>query len=365
MTNILDYMKWRDDLSFEENRVNLIDYFILSQLPIIDFRNELKYDETLTLEELSNRFFSNNPQIEKIGLIIPSKMIDLFKLVGQSTRFKNIKVSHYVCDISLEEEKQFSALTYHLPDNELFVGFSGTDDTIIGWKENLDMMYKEFVPAQIEGINYLNNLDNGYIIKCGGHSKGGNLALVASSFCNKEISKVFCFDSPGVNKKIYESEEYNKMLDNVITILPDSSIVGRTFNIPKNVKLVKSSQKGVYQHDPFTWEIIKTNFMYVSKPSKDAILFQEGLNEIIDEMTEDERIGFSNSMYKILKGTNNYSLLDLEGRVLTLISGYFKLSKEDRKYLNKPYKRLIKIKSFNNAFIKGFLDFKKSQKKVK
>lgn len=363
MTNILEYMKWRDDLKFEENAPNIIDYFILSLIPIIDFRKELTRDKKVTIEELSNLFFEHNPSIEKLGLIIPSKMINLFKELGKSNRFKDIYIDNYLCDISIEEEKQFCAMTFHLPNNELFVAFSGTDDTIIGWKENLDMMYKKFIPAQIEGIEYLDSLDDNHVIKCGGHSKGGNLALVSSAFSKRKITKVFCFDSPGVNKEIYESEEYRHILEDVITILPDSSVVGRTFNIPPKVLIVKSNQKGVYQHDPFSWEIIKTNFMYLGKPNPDCIEFQKGLNEIIDEMTLDERKGFSDVMYKILKGTNNYALLDLEGRVLTLITEYFKLSKEDKKYLVKPYKKLIKIKSFKNAFLKGFIEFRKSQKK--
>ena len=103
--------------------------------------------------------------------------------------------------------------------------------------------------------------------------------------------------------------------------------------------------------------------MYLGKPNPDCLEFQKGLNDIIDEMTLEERKGFSEAMYKILRGTNNYSLLDLEGRVLTLISGYFKLSKEDKQLLIKPYKKLIKIKSFKNAFLKGFIEYRKSQKK--
>ena len=79
MTNILEYMKWRDDLKFEENAPNIIDYFILGLLPIIDFRKELNKDSKVTIEQLSKLYFTNNPSIEKLGLIIPSKMISLFK----------------------------------------------------------------------------------------------------------------------------------------------------------------------------------------------------------------------------------------------------------------------------------------------
>ena len=94
MTNILEYMKWRDDLKFEENAPNIIDYFILGLLPIIDFRKELNKDSKVTIEQLSKLYFTNNPSIEKLGLIIPSKMISLFKLLGTSNRFKDICIDN-------------------------------------------------------------------------------------------------------------------------------------------------------------------------------------------------------------------------------------------------------------------------------
>lgn len=361
MKSILDYMEWRDDLTLKQVKPGIIDYFILSLITIIDFRNVIDNNTKITLEGLCKLYFDNNPNIEKLGLIIPNQIIKLVKMVGSSIRFKDVEVENYICDISIEEEKQFSAMTFILP-NEIFVGFSGTDDTIIGWKENLDMLYKEFIPAQVDAINYLNEIKTENKIKCGGHSKGGNLALVSSIYTKKTIEKVYCFDSPGVNKKIYESEEYRNILSKVVTILPDTSVIGRMFNIPEEVKIVKSNQNGVYQHDPFSWEINKNDFVYLDKPNIESIEIQNKVKEIIDEMSLEEKKGFSNSVYKILKGTNNYALLDLEGKVLTLIKGYFQLPKEDKAYLVKPYHKLGKISFFKKIFLKGFITYYKKQK---
>lgn len=363
MANVLDYVKWRGDLSFLQDKPNIIDYFILSLVTIIDFRKCITKDEKITIYDLSKRYFSIEPNVNKLGLIIPNKIINLFKQVSKVNRYKNIYVERYVCNISLEEEKQFSALSFNISEKEIFIGFSGTDDTIIGWKENLDMMYKDFIPSQIDAIKYLDEIPCKEIIKCGGHSKGGNLALVASTFTNKNINKVFCFDSPGVNDDVFNSKEYNSIINKVLTVIPDSSIIGRMFNIPKNIKIVKSSQNGIYQHDPFTWEIIKTNFMFIGRDNIKVSEFTLKLNEIVKEMTLEEKKGFSEAMYMILKGNNNYLLLDLEGRVYSLVAGFFRLPRENRKYLIKPYKKLIKIKTFKDAFIKGFLKFRKSQKK--
>lgn len=363
MGSILDYMEWRDDLTLEQIKPNIIDYFILSLITIIDFRKVIDSNAIITLESLCKLYFDNNPNIEKLGLIIPKEILKLFRKVGSSKRFKDIVIENYVCDISVEEEKQFSAMTFNLSNNEMFIGFSGTDDTIIGWKENLDMLYKDFIPAQIDAINYLNSTKTKGKIKCGGHSKGGNLALVSSTYTSKSIDEVYCFDAPGVNKQTFESKEYQNILPKVTIVLPDTSIIERMFNIPEKVLIIKSNQHGVYQHDPFSWEIDKNDFVYLDKANEESIEIQNKVKEIIAEMSLEEKKGFSNSLYKILKGTNNYALLDLEGKVLTLIKGYFQLPKENKVYLTKPYHKLGKISFFKKVFLKGFIEYYRKQKK--
>ncbi len=87
-----------------------------------------------------------------------------------------IYISDFINKIDVEQEKQFSAITIHLPDDYIYVAYRGTDNTIIGWREDLNMCFSDTVPSQIDAVNYLNKIAKKYDnpklkILVGGHSK--------------------------------------------------------------------------------------------------------------------------------------------------------------------------------------------------
>ena len=57
--------------------------------------------------------------------------------------------------IDEETQTQFSALTMLLPDGSAYVAFRGTDDTIVGWKEDFNMAFTPEIPAQKYAAEYL------------------------------------------------------------------------------------------------------------------------------------------------------------------------------------------------------------------
>ena len=98
----------------------------------------------------------------------------------------------YINKIEPETEKQFSAITVILPDNTIYVSYRGTDNTLIGWKEDFNMIFKSHIASQISAKEYLENIAKKYPnkkIRIGGHSKGGNLAVYASIFADSEVKK--------------------------------------------------------------------------------------------------------------------------------------------------------------------------------
>ena len=65
------------------------------------------------------------------------------------------------------------------------VVFRGTDDTLIGWKEDFHMTYMDHVPAQKRAASYLHHVMKEFPkgrFLVAGHSKGGNLATYACSY---------------------------------------------------------------------------------------------------------------------------------------------------------------------------------------
>lgn len=186
MPNIFDYMKWRD-IDLQKVEFNEIDNLILSRLSYFPFDGILSKKEEITLKEAYER----TKILGTTGRTLQAEDIDLYPILANSKRFGKVKITEFINKIELVEEEQFSAITVLLPDKTIYVSYRGTDNTIIGWKEDFNMSFSELVASQTDAVNYLNDIAKKYPneIRVGGHSKGGNLAVYAAAFCKEEIKK--------------------------------------------------------------------------------------------------------------------------------------------------------------------------------
>ena len=190
MANIMDYLDWRGDLSFESSEFNEVDNLILAQLVYVDFAGivpKLGSGEKITLKEASSRFFETHDEKEILERVSMTKMAAfVMKKMAETRRFGEILLSDYVDDISDEEQSQFSVVCITLEDGSLFVSFCGTDNTIVGWREDFNMGYLAVTPGQLKAVDYLNQVvtPEYQVVRVGGHSKGGNLAMVAGMYAN-------------------------------------------------------------------------------------------------------------------------------------------------------------------------------------
>ena len=78
------------------------------------------------------------------------------KLCSLSNRFRDIIFKNYVNKICQEEEKQFSAMCFQIDKKTTCIAFRGTDDNLVGWKEDFNMSFNTPIPAQNEAVDYLN-----------------------------------------------------------------------------------------------------------------------------------------------------------------------------------------------------------------
>ena len=214
MSNIFDYIDWRGDLSFNQSSFNEIDNLILSRVSYFPFDGLISENETITIKEAYSRF-------QKLDLshihMLQKEDIDLFPAIAYSKRFGELYIKNYISKRDIEAEKQFSAITFLLPDGTIYVAYRGTDNTLIGWKEDFNMSFMESIPSQEEAKKYLNNVasENSDKLRIGGHSKGGNLAVYAAAFCNDEIKprimEVYNNDGPGFFDSIISTAEYQSI----------------------------------------------------------------------------------------------------------------------------------------------------------
>ena len=210
MSNVCEYVKWRGDLTLKQSKFNEIDALILTRLSYFPFDQLIQPNEEATVEELSKRFEKADKSTMKI---LWEDDNELFPLMGKSERFGKMIVTQYVNKINAEQEKQFSATTVILPDNTIFVTYRGTDATIVGWKEDFNMCFKSHIASQKDAVEYLNMVSKKYkrLIRIGGHSKGGNLAVYAAMFTNSKVKKriinIYNNDGPGFDDEIIKTKE--------------------------------------------------------------------------------------------------------------------------------------------------------------
>lgn len=351
MSNIIDYVKWRGDVTIEHAPLNNLDFLIFSIISYFPIERVVDgEEEAITIKEIYQRMVAR--KLKTTDFLIPSD-VTLIRLLATSNRFKNLKISNLVCKMSLSLEKQFAAMTILLPQKQLFVSYRGTDHSFVGWKEDFNMTYMNVVPSQEEALFYLNHLKTSLFTKIyvGGHSKGGNLAVYAAMHCSykiqHKIKRVFNYDGPGFLTDVTNSDIYQKIASRVYTYVPQTSIIGRLLNFNDGYYVIKSNQKFVLQHDYYSWEVYPTDFVYFGDVDEQS----EKLNEIISTWLEsvsfEEREQFINLIYDLLVKTNATTFEELNiksfkgiKKILTLLEN---VDKEDRKVLDRVIKNLLKV----------------------
>lgn len=321
MANIMDYLLWRGDLLFSEVPFNEVDNLILSELVYVDFSGivpGIHERKTITLQAASEIFFQHHTDEEIESKVSMTKTAAfLMREMAKTKRFGEIKLSKYIDDIDTRQQSQFCAMKIALDDESVYISYSGTDETIVGWKENFNMSFLSETPGQLKAVEYLNTVVSARQkrLRIGGHSKGGNLAVYAAIHCEKAIRKnilaIYNNDGPGVTANVIAKEEYHQLLPKIHTIIPESSIVGMLLEHEEKYEVVKSSKKGALQHDPMSWEVKGPSFVYVQSVAEGSIMLDKTLKAVLAKMDTKQREDFVDTVFSILEEGEIYTIDDL------------------------------------------------------
>lgn len=356
MGNVMDYLDWRGDLSWEADPFNEVDNLILAQLVYVDFEGivpGVMSEENITLKEASKLFFEKNKEEDILAKVSMTKMSAfVMKKMAETKRFSEIRLSKYVNDIDLEEQSQFSVLCITLQDGSIFISYSGTDSTIVGWRENFNMGYLEETPGQRKAVDYLNFTmkRNKQILRVGGHSKGGNLSVYASVMCKPQIQKhiieVYSNDGPGFRKEMLESDAYHRMEGKIRRIVPESSIVGLLLEHESKYEVVKSSERGAQQHDPLSWEVKGKHFIYVEDVTPQSLMLDETMKKWLGQLDGEQRQQIVETVFSVLETAEIYTVDDFYHSKLKKIQEIMKattdLPEETQKLLYEAIRLLWK-----------------------
>ena len=300
MANLVDYVKWRGDLSFEISPFNEIDNAVFSLLSYIDLKDlQTEINSTgISIKDVCKYLIDGGYQYGYMSEIT----LDFLNELLSSKRFGNVMIVDYV-DLYHEKKYQFSSTGYLYKENNIYLAFRGTDDSIIAWKEDF-MMSFSVIPAQKFALSFLkkvfsNHPDAKFIV--GGHSKGGNLALYSSAMCDKSLQDriitIYNNDGPDLCEEVVNNDVMNAIERKLIKIVPEFCIVGMIFNSTKNLKVVKSDNIAFLQHDILNWNCIGTSFEPISDVTKEANKFNNLLDKVLEHTDLDKRREYVNNFF--------------------------------------------------------------------
>ncbi len=313
MANIADYIKWRGDIDFSMDPFNEVDNLIFAELAYVDFSEIVpgpKVQEWVSLSQVHQAFFEKYDRDEIMSRVSSTKVAPfLMDDMVTSRRFCDVKLSGYVNQIDTATQSQFSVVTFLLPDGTLYVAYRGTDNTIVGWKEDFNMSFLYQTPGQISAAKYIDDNFKYTLrpIRVGGHSKGGNFAVYGATFCDRRIQdkiiQVYSNDGPGFLDQVTTSQEYARIISRVTSIIPEQSIVGMLLENHLHHIIVQSSQTGAYQHDAMSWQVRGKQFVYAPALSENSIYLDRTLKNWVLEQDLQRRKEFVDILFEIIAST--------------------------------------------------------------
>lgn len=331
MGNIMDYISWRGDLTFAQSPFNEVDNLILACFSYVNLDGipAVSGKKGIELKKLVKEFkkLHTIKELEADKSFIRLAPFMMFEM-AESVRFGNCVIRNYVNEIVTEAEQQFSAVEIVLDDGTSYISFRGTDDTIIGWKEDFNLS-TGVVPAQERAVEYMQRISDkaSGMLRVGGHSKGGNLAIYGSVMCKSahdKIMEIYSNDGPGFSKEFQESPETAEMMPKIIRIIPEYSIIGTLLEHEKQPVIVASTSRGLLQHDGFSWEVQGPGLVRRDSLNKTALRFIEILHKWIDGMDMEQKRLLIEDLFATLQASGYESLSEVQSGGLKSLAAMVK-----------------------------------------
>lgn len=353
MSSVLDYLRMYGKYTFKEKPFSDVDSLLLAQF------SYLKVDGLIPKlkengEAVSIAALDGHPDRERMfaDVRFAKNNRKLFELMSASARFGAMTVNYYVNIVDRDIETQFGAMTFFLPGVKPYVAFRGTDETIVGWKEDFCMAFRGSVPSQDYSVVYLTRIADRIQGKfyVGGHSKGGNLAVYAGLCCESDIAdrieRFYSFDGPGFRPELLESERYMQIRPRIRKLVPQSSVIGMVLQTQEYYRVVKSKAAGLLQHDPFTWLIRDGKFVRSDSLYRGSRILDRAMNAWILSLPEEQMRRFVENLFDLVKAAKVEDLIKFEEDrakgFRALFGAYKEMDAAERKFMVRLVGKLLR-----------------------
>ena len=344
MKNIIEYVSEYNHDDFINYPVNPIDILILAELSYFELKKFGKIYESRLFEKY------NLLDDEQIIKKITSHTIDkdyntiLLNEIFKSNRFIDLKAAFYTDKKSHKDIVQYASMVFQL-GNSYIIAFRGTDMSLLGWEEDMNLAFLDKLPSHDMCVKFLKDvmdqLPQGANIYLTGHSKGGNFATFAATFIasnyQERITKIFDFDGPGYKSNIFKCKQFLNIENKYNKLVPYDSIVGTLMIDYSKYKVVSATgANGISQHSPFRWELDDLNdFVYLPKISKTSRAFDLAFNDWLAKRDDKTKQYYTKAIFDFLHKCGIKDLSQLSGDIIPLFKKAMaqqkKLKKEDKK----------------------------------
>lgn len=349
-----EYLSWRGDLTFEQDPFNEVDNLILAQMAYVDYDDIVSDDreKKVAISDVARLYWELHTvaEIRSRGSFVRMSPF-LLEPVAKSRRFRKMMLTGYVNYVSTSSEAQMSAVQFELEDGTTYVAFRGTDETLVGWKEDFNLSFMPQTEGQRLAVEYMkiHFRDTNLRLRVGGHSKGGNFAIYASAFSGREvarqISEIYACDAPGFREEVTETDEYRKVLPRTTSIIPEDSVIGVLFGTGLEPVVIKSSATGIMQHDALTWQVMGNRFVRTER-SDDSLFVQKVVTDWLSKVDDDSRKIFVDQIFGVLQSTGAYTMKDIRTanfkEVLEAIQIARRLPKDEQKEITQVLTQLFR-----------------------
>ena len=339
MKNMLDYIKEFGHVSFEERAFSEIDALVLTELEYLPLENVVPSDENgenfVTVKEITEYMQEHKQELfDENPMMITEERHEVSQVIADAPRFQSLKFFGVVSEWDKDTTKQFAAVTVEVEPSVRLVVFRGTDETLIGWKEDFLMTYSPLVAAQTDAKEYLAKQASlwGGDLMVSGHSKGGNLALYAAATQEEDVQlrivDIFCFDSPGLYRSVLETKGYQNIVPLAMRYIPQDALVGLMLESEVPYVIVKSDAVGAMQHSAMTWGIEDGQFIKVDKLTKNSLLNDQTFKKWTESVSDEELELFWNVFFELLFTVGIETVNDVYGQFMHYVQEFLKAAGE-------------------------------------
>lgn len=315
------FLKEYGDVSFDDQPFCDVDAIILCNIFYNCFEQVVPdgFETRTNLPRMCYKMYAYNGYRHKGSGLILNKNISIAMMsLTACRRYKDIEVTGVRHIYEKNPATQFDAMTLILPSGQNVIIYEGTDDTLAGWKEDVDMLTKGEIPSHKLTLDYLSeafdSLDGDFYIA--GHSKGGHLALYAGLYSTdeqrKRIIRLYNLEGPGfVNHDFLESDAYKELLPKYVHIVPQSAMFGMLLAHDYDFKVVKSTRIfGLLQHDLATWKTNGYKIYTQNDVTNFSKIFDLVMYNVIDEAEEEHLEALDETFTALIDASECVGLMD-------------------------------------------------------